>query len=578
MTRQSRRRSAAAVPARSRAQRVPAVPPIGAGAARALRRFVQQRPVVVALLLVAVHAVLALLTFEPRPHTGGDNAAYITLGRSLLEQGTYTELWDPLQPAHTKYPPIFPAVLAAAMAAGLTPWVQLKLIVVGFSALAVGASFLWMRARRRPLLALGVGLVLALAPGVLREGRWILSDVPFWAFTMIALWAFDRLRPDDWRRFVIAALATLLAYFTRSAGLPLVLAAFAWLAWRRSWRQLGALAAIIGLPAVLWWLRARASGPAGYVSEFWLIEPYAPELGRIGAGDLLLRITENLYKYLSRHLPELLASHASLLLSALSILIFLLALYGWGRRVRRARVADLFLPLYIGLIFVWPAVWSGERFLLPALPLVLFFAGDALTRLACRWTPRASFATGAGACALVLVVALPGLVRAVQAGRACTGLYLDGDRYPCLGGEAWQEFFGVAELSAEALPDDAVVLSRKPRLFYVLSGLRGRNYPLFEQTGAFFATVDSVAARYVVFDRLDAVSERYLRPVLTRRPAAFCLMGAAPGGTVLFGILPDHAAAPELTAEAAEAAEVGFAYCPEDYWRSAEARLRVLGP
>jgi hypothetical protein len=48
--------------------------------------------------------------------------------------------------------------------------------------------------------------------------------------------------------------------------------------------------------------------------------------------------------------------------------------------VRRARVADVFLPLYLGLIFIWPAVWSGERLLLPALPLLLFYAAEALVR------------------------------------------------------------------------------------------------------------------------------------------------------------------------------------------------------
>src|SRR5690606_21659819 len=214
--------------------------------------------------LVAIHVLLALLTFAPQPHTGGDNAAYITLARSLIEHGTYSELWDPLAPPHTKYPPAFPSALAGALGAGLEPWVQLKLVVMTLSATAVAFSFLWLRARRRAALALGVGLILAIAPGVMQEGRWILSDVPFWAFTMMALWAFERLGPRDWKRFAIAAAATLIAYFTRSAGLPLVLAALAWLTWRRSWKQLGALAIVIGVPAVLWLLRTRAYGPSGY--------------------------------------------------------------------------------------------------------------------------------------------------------------------------------------------------------------------------------------------------------------------------------------------------------------------------
>src|SRR5688500_8462447 len=236
--RQQRRRAAAAQktpPPRAAPRRAPAP---GARLRRTLHRIARTRPLLVVGVLVAVHVLLAFLTLEPRPHTGGDNAAYITLARSLIERGTYTELWDPAEPPHTKYPPVFPGMLALALLVGLKPWVQLKFVVIACSAAAVAFTFLWIRARRRPLLALGVATIIALAPGVLREGRWVLSDVPFWAFTMLALWAFERLQPDDWRRFAIAALATLLAFFTRSAGLPLALAAFTWLAWRHHWRQL----------------------------------------------------------------------------------------------------------------------------------------------------------------------------------------------------------------------------------------------------------------------------------------------------------------------------------------------------
>src|SRR5688572_28626308 len=185
--RQQRRRAAAAqkkpaTPPSRAARRRPAAP--GAHLRRTLHSVARTRPLLVVGILVAVHVLLAFLTLEPRPHTGGDNAAYITLARSLIERGTYTELWDPAEPPHTKYPPVFPGMLALALLVGLKPWVQLKFVVIACSAAAVAFTFLWIRARRLPLLALGVATIIALAPGVLREGRWVLSDVPFWAFTM----------------------------------------------------------------------------------------------------------------------------------------------------------------------------------------------------------------------------------------------------------------------------------------------------------------------------------------------------------------------------------------------------------
>jgi hypothetical protein len=545
----------------------------GTRAYRSLSRFVRRHPVAIAVALAVLHIALALLTFEPRPHTGGDNGAYITLGRSLLERGTYTELWDPAEPPHTKYPPVFPAVLALAMAAGLTPWVPLKLVVLGFSATAVAFSFLWLRARRRAAFALGVGILLAIAPGVLREGRWILSDVPFWAFTMVALWAFERLRPHDWQRFAIGAAAILLAYFTRSAGLPLVLAALGWLAWRRHWRQGAALAVAIAVPATLWWLRTRTFGPSGYVNEFWLVNPYVPVHGTIGVGDIFVRAYTNLTRYASIHLPVLLTGLRGSVVTVAGGAILALAFAGWLARVRRARVSDLFVLLYMGLILVWPAVWSGERFLLPLLPLLLVLAAEALFRAAHRIAPLQALRAVAAAAAVLAVAAVPGLVAGTQVGIECTGRYLAGDRFPCLDNPYHEDFFRFSASMSDALPAGAVVLNRKPRLFHVLSGgLKAAIYPLDDNPAEFFRAVDAAGARYVLFDRLDAVSRLYLRPTIALRARAFCVMWGSEAGTMLFGILPDGESAPDLTPDEVEDGFIAFPLCGDEYWRSAEAR------
>ena len=99
----------------------------------------------IALGLAVLHLVMALAAFNPAPHVGGDNGAYVSLARSLLERGQYLELWDPSMRPHTQYPPVFPGILALAMAVGLKPWVGLKLVVVAFSVGAVALSYLWMR-------------------------------------------------------------------------------------------------------------------------------------------------------------------------------------------------------------------------------------------------------------------------------------------------------------------------------------------------------------------------------------------------------------------------------------------------
>lgn len=544
---------------------------------RRVARAIHAHPTAFAAALAAFALLFSALTFLPTPHTGGDNAAYITLGRSLLERRAFLELWDPATPPHTQYPPVFPLILALAMAIGLEPWVQLKAIVMLLGAGAVAFSFLWIRRRGRPLLALGVAVLLAVAPGILTETHWILSDVPFWFFTVAALWAFERLPPGLHRRFAFAVGATVLAYFTRSAGLPLALAALAWLALRRRWQQLAVLAAVLGPLAFLWWLRARTQGGVDYVGQFLFVNPYSPELGRIGLTDLPARIGDNGEKYLRDHLPILLTGRNAAWMLWASIAVVLTAALGWAWRLRRPAVPELFTPMYIGLLLVWPAVWSGERFLLPFIPLLLFYAGWFVVK-AGRWAnPRAGPVAAAALLAAAVIAALPALSIQVRVGSQCTLAYRLGDRYPCLPPE-WSDFFGVAEWTRLALPDSAVVISRKPRLFYVLSGHPGRIYPFTERPGAFFAAADSARAHHLVFDFLDRPTQAYVRPVLLARPAAFCILFSSPiAGTAVFGIRPDAAGVPDTPTTDTSPT---FPLCGVEYWRSAEVRddlLRGMG-
>jgi hypothetical protein len=513
--------------------------PLRDRASRRLARFVGARPVLVAAILAAGHLILSLLTFQPQPHSGGDNAAYLSLGRSLLEHGAFLTLYDPATPPHTQYPPVFPGILALSMAAGLDPWAPIKIVLSIFSAVAVAFTWLWMNRRRRPALAFAVTAIVAFSPGVLEQGHWILSDVPFWMFTMIALWGFERVSPALRERYAIGVVAAVLAYFTRSAGLPLALAIVAWLTFRHRWRQLAIFAAVLGPLALLWWMRARQYGGIDYVSQFWYVNPYTPELGRIGAADLLDRMVENASKYATIHLPILLTGTTGALPLVASIAAIGIGIYGWALRLKRPSVAELFLPLYIGLLLIWPAVWSGERFLLPALPLILFFAGDGLMRVTHRLAASRDLIVGATATAFVLVLAAPVLGMAgAQSGR-CMIEYRTGNRYACHA-PAWRDFFLVSEWAHSELPAGSAALTRKPSLFWAISGHHSRNYPMSREPDSLIATARDAGARYIVLDHLDGLSQLYLGPAIIARPAAFCLVYQSPlDGTAVLGVRDD---------------------------------------
>ncbi|HEX6909458.1 MAG TPA: hypothetical protein VF142_03640, partial [Longimicrobium sp.] len=472
-----------------------------------------------------------------------------------------------------------------AMTLGLQPWLGFKVLVALFSAGAVGASYLWARRLSTPGTALGLGVLVAVGAGVVDVGRWELSDPPFWALTMLALLGFARLAPDRsgtadaappaadagrWKAWLgpvaLAGAATLAAYATRSAGLPLVVAAAAWLAWKRRWAWLGVFAAFIAPFALFWWARGRAAGGPGYAGYLWYVDPYRPMLGTVGIGGLLQRILANGVEYATEHLPFLLTGvRLGAPAAALGATIVLLAMAGWGMRVRRPGVAELWLPLYVGLVLIWPREWAGERFLLPALPMLLLCAAEPLRPLAAR-TRRAAL-VGAVVVGAIALASMQPLGNQVRNGIRCRAAYTPENAFPCMAG-AWVDFLDLARGLRGRLPADAAVLSRKATLFWAYSQYPSRTYPFTDNPDTLLAAAREARARYILLDYMDRVSTMYLAPVLMQRPQAFCVMATAgPGRTTLMAIQPGAEQMPNVRARPGhETVDVPFPTCGPEYW------------
>jgi hypothetical protein len=268
----------------------------------------------------------------------------------------------------------------------------------------------------------------------------------------------------------------------------------------------------------------------------------------VGLGGLLARAAANLEHYVGRVLGAEWWGGVELLAPAVAVLgaaLVLLALWGWGARLAEGRVglAELFLPLYGGLVLVWPEVWAGDRFVLPLYPLLLLWAGETGARLVTRlrmaearprpWLPALA---GGLAVAVLAVPALPGVLAKVEQGAACRALATI-DPYACYG-DGLQGVRDAAEWSAANLPEGAVVINRRPRSFHLMGGPPGRVFPFEEDAGPTLAEADRVGARYLLLDRTDGISRAYLPAIVGSRLQAFCWIEEWRGSAVLLGILP----------------------------------------
>jgi hypothetical protein len=518
-----------------------------------------------ALGVTALHVFLMALAFNPTIFTGGDNGVYVALSRALVEQGRYISLHDPGLAPHTYYPPGYPLILALASIVGIHPWVPIKLVTVAFCALGVAFSCLWLRRKTTPGVALFAALILAMSPGLLLQGQLELSDVPFWGLVMVALWAFEGLPRDDWRRVLVAGAMCALAYLTRSAALPLIAAAFAWLAFERRWRQVLLFAAVI-LPVVgfwTWWKSANGAADltyGQYANTFWLKDHYAPELGRASLADVFLRRPlENTNRYAGTMIPLLLVQRTAAPLLLLGLGLGAAAVIGWARRIRTPGMTELFFPMYGGMLLLLPPVWAGERYLFPIFPLALGYASETVKWAVSIWRPSALRPVAASVLLVIIALAIAPMARIFATARTCTVAYLHGQRYACLSAE-WQDYLGMAEWSRSNLPADAVLISRKPGLFFALSDRRGIDIPKTTDVSTYIETARRAGARFVILDRIDALTELYSIPVVTTYPELFCIFQpGATAGTALLGIRFDQ----PIASSRLPTAKVTLDPCPE---------------
>jgi len=529
-------------------------------------------------LTLLISAAVVSTAFTTIPHTGGDNAGYISLAHGLVVDGSYLDVFDPERMKHTKYPPVFPGLLAIMIALGARTWGTLKLAAAVPTVLAVVATYVWAERRVGVWAAFGVAVLLTLSSGIVYYSHWVLSDPLFLALTILALAAlsvWDAAQqeevdggPDELsgRRqtvwLVVGVSAAGLAYFTRSAGLPLVLALLGWLAFSRRWRALAGSAAALGVPMLAWWLRGRGAGVALYGTEFWMLNPYDPAEGTIGVFGLMPRILDNVSSYVFVHGPAGIVGQDGPALSTIGMALTIAALAGWVLSIReRVGVAEIFFPLYAGLIFVWPEVWGGDRFALPLYPLV-FVYGAVLARTFGRHLPQALAATvGTVALLLLLLPAVGDWLEASRQNGLCNAVAQEQGPWICYG-DRIRYFVLAASWTSDGLPDGAVVLTRKPRHFYLLSGVPSRTFPFDGDPDAQLALADKVGARYVLLDQWDGQAGRYVGEAVTRRPGAFCYVGGfgppADGGAQLLGIL-----SPELRSSSGPEADIQA--CPEGF-------------
>jgi hypothetical protein len=504
-------------PSADRARTVPA----GSVSSVLQRRFLW---FLAGLILLAV--VASLIAFDPILSTNGDNALYIVLAMSWARGTGNSTICTPGEPANTMVPPGYPLLLAPLVTLFPDRWLPLKWLSTVLFILSVPAVLFMIRERRESLsMAFGVAVLAAINVNLLIYSSMIMTEIPFTFFSILGLTLAQRsLRsgagPMTGREKVLFALAIFslaAAYHIRSIGIVLPAALVIYLLVRKRYRLALTAGLAILLLSLPWAVRNATGGEGGgYLEQFVLRNAYNPEMGTITAADLFQRIMTNLKTYGVFVNAQTVFPSLSPLLSfrgftgayiLLGLVITAIVLTGFIVQVRRSlTLLEIYTALFLGVCLLWPEMWSGVRFIVPIIPLLLYYFLAGLRALARLLEVRLVRRTGQLSAAVVLMLVL------FSSARGVAGAAERFRSYPA----QWENYFAVARWCRQNTDQQSIFVARKPSLFYLHARRQVLNYPYTSDTERMMSFLSEENVDYVIMDGFNwtGTTQRYLMPAV----------------------------------------------------------------
>jgi hypothetical protein len=337
------------------------------------------------LFLIFVVILLPVYWFAFRAPAVGiyhDDGIYLVTAKALAEGKGYRIISLPAELAQTKYPILFPAVLAVAWK--IFPGFPDNALFLKTIPLLSAILWLWLsynlirEESGAPDAALGIVLLTAASSWVVFFSTTFMSETFFACIATWALIQLKRLERDErgagWP-LLFSAMLVAASILTRTAGAPLVAAGTIGLLFRRKYTAAAMflIACAVLVAPWLWW-QALHGDPSRATDPYYTFSNYK-------SWTILWNFNpEQKYGVIVKNVLFLIVSPVALLnlnVNMISLIIaFLFVVFtclGFIKDMRsNVGSLHLFILFYIGIIVLW--VWPPLRFLLSIIPLFLLFA------------------------------------------------------------------------------------------------------------------------------------------------------------------------------------------------------------
>jgi hypothetical protein len=459
--------------------------------------------------LFAVLALLLLLipiywaTLRPGQNWGGDFSQYIAHARNLASGRPYAETtYLVTMPGMTeympnRYPPVFPVLLAPIYRAYGLNYLPMKLLVQALVLAACICLYVLARLRgNQPLPSAAAAACFALSGLVLGIKDSVISDTTylFFASLTLAFLVFVERRGWDRTRSLLAVALVLppmlLAYGSRSVGLSLALAVFAYEVIRHRRPRPFGIVTLLGFAAGVMLLALTLYDSRGYGNQFRVNFP----------------AYWNNAKYYLHSSAFLWAGSPPLLRYPLAAVTAVIVIGEWLRRlVSRCSIVEIYVPCAL-LPLLAHSTDAESRLLLPVLMLYFIYLFEGIDFLAAKW-PAGSRVLSAAA---VIVLAI-----------GCIANLRGMERGPFPQGPEQPTFAELRRYLSAHLDSHDLLVSWNPRVLALYTGLRSAWYPESADDAALDAYFRRTGTSYLLLYSGSPDDLAFLAPHVAREPQQF---------------------------------------------------------
>jgi len=488
--------------------------------------------------------ILYVLSFNPILAPNGDNAEYIINAKSLVEKGAAYRLDTPTETRNTLASMGLPFLLSSVYAGWGIDIVKMKLVVLLFAFFILPALFYLYRLYLDFFPSALLTLVTFSSPYLISSSSSIMTEIPYLFWSLITLYVVQRYSDSktlSWGSWVALFLLFGVTYTMRAVGSSLTVAAMIFFFVKVPWSELfkkhfsfkhdatGRANFLkflsVVLPVVFLAILWKSMDKDGGISQLELFLNFDWKTHLLENGSSLHHVlgqsflSSDTFRWF-RQSP----SHSLPIGSVLWLVIELTFLLGLIIELRKKNLLSIYVLCFLAVILLasmTPQEGVIMRYILVSIPLLVYHFYKGAVLMISWSTSRINVKQKVGVIATLAIILQ---MMAVNLDGNRYNVFTRGDVYNAY----YESFLQAARWCGENLPEDAYILSVKPRIVYVVSGRKGlsigsdvRTQYSAEYEASQLARIKSNKITHIIVDAISSSTMDNFYPVINNNKDKF---------------------------------------------------------